>query len=202
MPNRRKSSPYNQARQQLIKRSPAPSLAKSNLSRLLESGGATSLDNISETDLPALIRLLGSSSYLSEILIRQGETWPELFLGQIGINHKAVAQHLLELEPAITKSEALDQFCAALRQHKQREYLRIGARDLLPSVTMEETVRELSALADASLQAAYQYCRAEVEQEFGVLLLPDQQTPNRFVILGKGKLGGCELNLSSDVDVI
>ncbi|HYY24047.1 MAG TPA: bifunctional [glutamate--ammonia ligase]-adenylyl-L-tyrosine phosphorylase/[glutamate--ammonia-ligase] adenylyltransferase [Candidatus Udaeobacter sp.] len=202
MPNRRKSSPYNQALQQLIKRSPAPSLAKSNLSRLLESGGATSLDNISETDLPALIRLLGSSSYLSEILIRQGGTWPELFLGQVGISHKNVAQHLLELEPAITKSESLDQFCAALRQHKQREYLRIGARDLLPAVSMEEIVRELSALADASLQGAYQYCRAEVEQDFGALPLPDQQTPNRFVILGMGKLGGCELNLSSDVDVI
>jgi glutamate-ammonia-ligase adenylyltransferase len=198
----RKIPPSKQTLQQLIKRSPSPSLAKANVSRLLESGGAKSLKNISETNLPVLIRLLGSSSYLSEILIRQGESWPELFLGQIGISHKTVARHLIELEPAITEAESFDQFCAALRQHKQREYMRIGTRDLLPAVTMEETVRELSALADASLQAAYQYCRAEVEQDFGSLLLPDQNSPNRFVVLGMGKLGGGELNFSSDIDVI
>jgi glutamate-ammonia-ligase adenylyltransferase len=93
-------------------------------------------------------------------------------------------------------------FCAALRQHKQREYLRIGARDLMPSVTMEETVRELTALADASLEAACHFCRAEVEKDYGVLNLPETEKPNRFVVLGMGKLGCGELNFSSDVDVI
>ena len=67
---------------------------------------------------------------------------------------------------------------------------------------MEETVRELTALAEASLEAAYRFCRAEVEKDFGALLLPGKQEPNRFVILGMGKLGGGELNFSSDIDVI
>ena len=94
------------------------------------------------------------------------------------------------------------QHAQGLRRHKQREYLRIGARDLIASVTLEETVRELSALADASLDAAYRFCRAAVEKDYGVLNLPGTETPNRFVILGMGKLGGDELNFSSDVDVI
>ena len=51
----------------------------------------------------------------------------------------------------VKEARSLDDFSAALRRHKQREYLRIGARDLLPSVSMEETVRELTALAEASL---------------------------------------------------
>ena len=67
---------------------------------------------------------------------------------------------------------------------------------------MEETVRELTALAEASLEAAYRFCRAEVEKDFGTLLLPGKQEPNGFVILGMGKLGGRELNFSSDIDVI
>src|SRR5215510_15940335 len=66
---------------------------------------------------------------------------------------------------------------------------------------MEKTVRELTALAEASFEAAYRFCRAEVEKDFGILLLPGKQQPNRFVILGMGKLGGGELNFSSDIDV-
>ena len=88
MNERRIISPSKQTLQQLINTSPSPSLAKTNLSRLLETGGAESLKRLSATDLPALMRLLGSSSYLSEILIRQGEIWPELFLRQIGTNTK------------------------------------------------------------------------------------------------------------------
>src|SRR4051794_34224854 len=101
MTDRREVSRSKQTLQQLINTSPSPSLAKTHVSHLLESGGAKSLKNISETDLPALVRLLGSSSYLSEILIRQGESWPELFLRQLGTKQKPVSEHLLDLEPVI-----------------------------------------------------------------------------------------------------
>jgi glutamate-ammonia-ligase adenylyltransferase len=186
----------------LLSKSPSPALAKNHILRLIETAGPTPIKKIPAGDWPALVRLLGASTYLSDILIRQGENWPELFRCQIKVPKKTVDQHLRELSPATTESRSFDEFCAALRRHKHREYLRIGARDLLPSVTMEETVRELSALAEASLEAAYGFCRAETEREFGQLLLPGKGTPSRFVILGMGKLGGGELNFSSDIDVI
>src|SRR5438046_8222478 len=97
---------------------------------------------------------------------------------------------------------SFSEFWTALRQHKQREYLRIGARDLMPAVTMEDTVRELTALAEASLEAAYRFCRTAVERDYGLLNLAESNKQNRFVILGMGKLGGEELNFSSDIDVI
>ena len=186
----------------LIDASPSPRLAENNLARLLDSGGQKALDKVPATQLPDLFRLLGSSSFLSEVLNREGKHWPELFLRQRNIQQKSVAEHAKEIEPAIQECRSFDAACAALRRHKQREYLRIGARDLMASVTVEETVRELSALADASLDAAYRFCRAAVEKDYGVLNLPGTETPNRFVILGMGKLGGDELNFSSDVDVI
>jgi glutamate-ammonia-ligase adenylyltransferase len=188
--------------ERLLKESPSPSLAENHLSRLLEAGGTKAIDKIPPTDLPALLRLLGSSAYLSDVLIRQSKNWSELFLRQIKVRHKNVAEHLVELEPILKASKSIDEFSAGLRRHKQREYVRIGARDLLPSVAMEETVSELTALAEASLEAAYRFSRAEVEKDFGALLLPGKQEPNRFVILGMGKLGGGELNFSSDIDVI
>jgi [glutamine synthetase] adenylyltransferase / [glutamine synthetase]-adenylyl-L-tyrosine phosphorylase len=185
---------------ELIKRSPSPALARAHFLSLIEAGGLNSLRRLSAPQLSLLIRVLGASSYLSDILIRQGKGWPALFLRQIGVPRRSVAEHLADL--ALNESNSLDDLCTALRQHKQREYLRIGARDLLPTGTMEETVRELSALAEACLEAAYRFCRAEVEKDFGKLLLPGKQDENRFVILGMGKLGGSELNFSSDIDVI
>ncbi|HXV79765.1 MAG TPA: bifunctional [glutamate--ammonia ligase]-adenylyl-L-tyrosine phosphorylase/[glutamate--ammonia-ligase] adenylyltransferase [Candidatus Binatia bacterium] len=186
----------------LLKESPAPALAENHLLRLLETGGAKAFKKIPAAELPALFRLLGSSAYLSDVLIRQGNNWATLFLERIKTAQKAVSEHRAELEPMLKASESLDEFSAGLRRHKQREYLRIGARDLHPSVTLDETVRELTTLAEASLEATYRFCRAEVERDFGSLLVPGTQKPNRFVILGMGKLGGGELNFSSDIDVI
>ena len=186
----------------LIAGSPSPALAKTNLQRLIDVSDSTSLSKIPSGDHPKLFFLLGSSAFLSDVLIRDGGSWPILFLRQIETPMKTAAEHLRELEPAIKKTASFADFCAALRRHKQREYLRIGARDLMASVTMEETVRELTALAETALDAAYRFSRAEVEKDYGALNRPGTEKPNRFVVIGMGKLGGGELNFSSDVDVI
>lgn len=187
---------------QWINASPSPRLAETNLLRLVDSSHPRTLDKLADAQRVDLFRLLGSSGFLSDVLINAGKNWPEIFCPQIAKNRKTVAEHAKELQARVKSAESFDDFCAALRQHKQREYLRIGGRDLMPSVTMEETVRELTALADASLDAAYRYSRAEVEKDFGQLNLPGSDKPNGFVVIGMGKLGGGELNFSSDVDVI
>ena len=187
--------------QKLISTSPAPALAENNLQSLLEAT-SQGLAKLPGDRLSTLVRLIGSSSFLTDVLLREGADWPELFLQQISIEQKTRAEHVQELEAIIKSSDNFEEFCAALRRYKQREYLRIGARDLMPSMTMEETVRELTALAEASLDAAYRFCRGAVEKEYGALNLPGFDRENRFTILGMGKLGGGELNFSSDIDVI
>jgi glutamate-ammonia-ligase adenylyltransferase len=187
---------------ELIRSSASPRLAENNFLRLLDAGTPKALSKIPASDLPVLFYLLGASSFLSDVLIRQGRDWPDFFLRHIRVEHKSRAHHAKELDAIVKDSSSFDEFCAALRRHKHREYLRIGARDLMPTVTMEETVRELTALAEASLNAAYSFCRATAEKDYGVLNLPESDQANRFVILGMGKLGGGELNFSSDIDVI
>lgn len=188
--------------ERLIKNSSSPTLARSNLLRLIEAGGSKSLTAVPEQHLLSLSRLLGGSAYLSDILIREGKRWPDLFLRQIEVKQKTSSEHLRELVPLLKQESSFDDFCRALRQYKQKQYLRIGARDLLPSVTVDETMRELTALAEATLEAAYRFCRSQVENDFGRLCLPGKEQRNRFVILGMGKLGGEELNFSSDIDII
>ena len=187
--------------QELIRKSPSPALADNNLQRLLEAT-PQDLAKIPAAKIPVLVQLLGSSSFLADVLVREGIGWPDLFLRQISVEQKTRAEHARELDDLVRHTGSFDEFCAALRRYKQREYLRIGARDLMASVTLEETVRELTALAEASLDAAYRFCRTAVEKEYGVLNLPDYDRENRFTILGMGKLGGGELNFSSDIDVI
>src|SRR5689334_6776466 len=126
--------------QESIQKSPSPALAENNLQRLLEATPA-GLAKFPAAKLSALLRLLGSSSFLADVLVREGVGWPDLFLRQIGVEQKTRAEHAEELDALVRNSESLEKFCAALRRHKQREYLRIGARDLIASVTMEETVR-------------------------------------------------------------
>ncbi|MBI2359057.1 MAG: bifunctional [glutamate--ammonia ligase]-adenylyl-L-tyrosine phosphorylase/[glutamate--ammonia-ligase] adenylyltransferase [Deltaproteobacteria bacterium] len=188
--------------ERLIAESASPALAGTSLTRLIESGGLASWKKFPAPCLEPLIRLLGGSANLSDYLIQQGKGWSALFLQQIKLSGKSAADHLAELAPLLKPESSFNDFVLALRRHKRREYLRIGARDLLPEISVEETMRELTALADASLEAACRFCRIETERDFGQLRLPIGGGKNRFVILGMGKLGGEELNFSSDIDLI
>jgi glutamate-ammonia-ligase adenylyltransferase len=102
----------------------------------------------------------------------------------------------------------------AIRRFRRRETLRIGARDLIGRATVEETTLELSNLADVCLQAVYDIAREKVCAQYklpAVSALGERGGPRlasaatrgyRFAIIGMGKLGGQELNYSSDVDVV
>jgi glutamate-ammonia-ligase adenylyltransferase len=88
-----------------------------------------------------------------------------------------------------------------LREWRRRAMLRIAWRDITARAAVEETLRAVSDLADACIRAAAQAARAHLRAIFG--------TPRcgggaevEFIVLGMGKLGGLELNFSSDIDLI
>lgn len=83
--------------------------------------------------------------------------------------------------------------------------LRIGSRDLCELAKLIEATDELSSLAGATLQRAYEICNNLMQNEFGrPMVSPDGDEPQEatFTILGMGKLGGRELNFSSDIDLM
>jgi len=92
-----------------------------------------------------------------------------------------------------------------LRLFKQREMCRIGARDLSRLSNASEITRELSDLADVCLSSALSLCQHSLEERLGRPYHRDEQGvwhPTEFTVVGLGKLGGQELNYSSDVDVM
>ena len=93
----------------------------------------------------------------------------------------------------------------ALRRFHRREMLRIGARDLFGVSSVAETARSLSRLAEMVIHAAYQLVNKKLRKKYGSFCRqgPGWATSETgFVVLGMGKLGGRELNYSSDVDLI
>ena len=89
----------------------------------------------------------------------------------------------------------------AIRRYRCREAVRLIWRDVNGLDTVEETVAGSSALAESCLSSAYEFAERTLSKRHGV---PRNETGERqrLVILGLGKLGGGELNFSSDIDLI
>jgi len=116
-------------------------------------------------------------------------------------------QHVLivNLESTMKGVKSFEAKCEALRRFKRREMLRIGIRDLLKIATPIETYTVLSELAAGVIHAAYELVHQDLQRRHGsVEFLPSTGRDGRtgFSVLAMGKLGGWELNYSSDVDLI
>jgi glutamate-ammonia-ligase adenylyltransferase len=88
-----------------------------------------------------------------------------------------------------------------LRRFRNREMLRIVWRDLSGLATLAETFSSLTVLAELCLQAAIGEHQARLEEKHGIPRAADG-VPQRLFVIGLGKFGGGELNLSSDIDVM
>lgn len=88
-----------------------------------------------------------------------------------------------------------------LRQFRNREMMRLIWRDLNHQASVEETLNDLSVLAEACLEAAVSHHSAALEEKHGT---PRNAAgvAQKLVIIGLGKLGGHELNMSSDIDIV
>ena len=89
----------------------------------------------------------------------------------------------------------------ALRQVRHAQLMRILWRDITGVADVDETLQQLSALADACVQAACNWSEQAMHERFGIAR-DAAGVEQRLIILGMGKLGGYELNVSSDIDLI
>lgn len=93
----------------------------------------------------------------------------------------------------------------ALRRFRRRETLRIGVRDLLKLADVPETTAALTDLACVLIQAAYEIADAGLSRQYGKPKHKDSSgrlVETGFAVIAMGKLGGGELNFSSDVDLL
>ncbi|HEY6864833.1 MAG TPA: bifunctional [glutamate--ammonia ligase]-adenylyl-L-tyrosine phosphorylase/[glutamate--ammonia-ligase] adenylyltransferase, partial [Burkholderiales bacterium] len=89
---------------------------------------------------------------------------------------------------------------AALRSLRQRVVLRTMSRDLAGQAPLAEVCAAMSSLADVAVESALAFLEPELESTLGIPVAGGER--QRLVVIGMGKLGGGELNVSSDVDLV
>jgi glutamate-ammonia-ligase adenylyltransferase len=184
---------------------PTPDLALNGLERIGSIvQRADLLEICSRADrLSQLLAVCGSSPFLSGILCRDPNLFRELFLaGGIELR-RSESEMLAALRCQVDEGSDYQSLFPVLRRFKVAEVLRIAARDLNGLASLEEVTAELSALASATLQIACEVTRRALVAEYGIPLMatPDREEAE-LTVLGMGKLGGRELNFSSDIDII
>jgi glutamate-ammonia-ligase adenylyltransferase len=90
----------------------------------------------------------------------------------------------------------------ALRHVRKRVMLKLIARDLNGLADLGEVMGAMTALAELSVQRAQVLLMRELEEKFGLPVGEDSGMPQELLVIGMGKLGGGELNVSSDIDLI
>ncbi|MBI5681895.1 MAG: bifunctional [glutamate--ammonia ligase]-adenylyl-L-tyrosine phosphorylase/[glutamate--ammonia-ligase] adenylyltransferase, partial [Deltaproteobacteria bacterium] len=191
--------------------SPSPDDAVNNLERIIASYSEKIVKSLTlqpkTFSLQPVIYIAGASNFLSNILVKDSSNLECLFLKN-GLSTKKVfedfSKELNKLCPASARN-SFEAIAKILRQYRGREYLRIGARDVLNLATMEETTQELSDLASSCLALACRFCLEKLKGDYGVPMFIDTDGTEKeaeFAVIGMGKLGGRELNFSSDIDII
>lgn len=143
---------------------------------------------------------------LSEFALTQACRDPQAFLQQLANNslnqpfQAADMRRVLQQQIKTCTSE--DELQAVLRRFRNQQQLRIIWRELTRQTDLNETTQELSALADACISLAYQWLYEQQCRQSGTPTGRHSGQPQQLVVLAMGKLGACELNLSSDVDLI
>lgn len=187
---------------ELLDRNPAPEQARAGLERLLDKHPATRSLLRDAPKLDAVLTLFAHSRFLADALMRHPEWLDWVFA--VGALERTWSADELRTEAGALSSDSDDQTSQQITRYKQLHLLRIALRDLLGEADLAETTLDLSNLADALIESALAHVYRDLERRFGRPIAGAEPgaLEDRFVVLALGKLGGRELNYSSDVDLL
>jgi len=150
------------------------------------------------------IVVFGHSRFLGETLLRNPEIL-QSFLKEENLD-RSFAQEDFQQGLSRFRSRSFETDSSLLlARFKRREYLRIMLRDVLKIAPLAETTAEISALADVMIEEALRDAESALQRRYGTPQHLDAEgrlVDTRFAVLSLGKLGGNELNYSSDVDLL
>lgn len=150
------------------------------------------------------IVVFGHSRFLGETLIRNPDIL-QSFLKDENLDRSFAREDFQQgLSRFRSRSFETDS-SLLLARFKRREYLRIMLRDVLKIAPLAETTAEISALADTMIEEALRDAESALQRRYGTPQHLDAEgrlVDTRFSVLSLGKLGGNELNYSSDVDLL
>jgi len=149
--------------------------------------------------LDTLLELFSASPYLADVVILDPESWEQVRVGQGRPESRQALAAALAAETALVAEP--ESVMRALRRFKRRETLRIAYGDIVGGQRLETVVAQLSHVADCVVQAAVGAALGRMEKLRGIPRGPGGERAT-LAVLALGKLGGVELNYSSDIDLV
>lgn len=152
-----------------------------------------------------LLQVFAHSQFLSSILWRRPTLLFWMLEGALSAPAPSPQWLAADLAQRLAGQEDEATVATILRNFTLEHLLRIGARDLCEIADVADVTADLSALADCILQAGLAACERWLQASHGVPMYTDddgQQRSCGFCVIGMGKLGGSELNFSSDIDLM
>lgn len=141
------------------------------------------------------------SDYVSKHCLQQPELMTELFASGALNQPFQTRDFSALLQAHVASADTQEAWMSALRCFRKKMMLRLIWRDIMRWSTLEQTLDELSSMADVIINACCSWIDQHLQSQYGCPE-PHHSLPQRFVVLALGKLGGRELNLSSDIDLI
>jgi glutamate-ammonia-ligase adenylyltransferase len=150
------------------------------------------------------IAVFGNSRFLGETLVQNTDIL-HTFLREKKLDRSFSHEEFSEALARFRSRSFERDNSLLLARFKRREYVRIMLRDVLKIAPLAETTAEISALSDVLIEEALREAESMMERRFGLPQRLDAEgraltTP--FAVLSLGKLGGNELNYSSDIDLL
>jgi glutamate-ammonia-ligase adenylyltransferase len=187
----------------LLPRCADPDMALNNLERFFAHPAGPALvssllDNRARP-LEILLGLFATSQMFSDLLVQ----YPD-YLDMIRVPlRRSPGQDELRaaLQTDIESARDDHAMLRAFRRFRHRQLLRIGTNDIVRDRPLEEITRDITRVADTALEAALAVALATISRRFGEPVTA-AGTPISSVVLALGKLGGEELNYSSDIDLM
>ncbi|MCI0681610.1 MAG: bifunctional [glutamate--ammonia ligase]-adenylyl-L-tyrosine phosphorylase/[glutamate--ammonia-ligase] adenylyltransferase [Gemmataceae bacterium] len=187
----------------LLPRSADPDMALNNLDRFLEApGGAGQLPALLESrarTLETLVQLFSVSQFFSDLLIAHPDYLDVLRIPLRSSPNRA--EMLEQLQHDIDAAFDDGGVLRAFRAFRHKHLLRIGVNDIIRDRPLEEITRDIARVADTALEVALACALRTVGKRYGEPYTRADQ-PARCTVLAFGKLGGKELNYSSDIDLM
>jgi [glutamine synthetase] adenylyltransferase / [glutamine synthetase]-adenylyl-L-tyrosine phosphorylase len=145
----------------------------------------------------AVAHLCDCSLWAQRLLAKEANLLEDL------LQNHAKTYSIAEMQLFLDTAQIIDESSLkkVLRQLRQRVILRIMFRDLNGLADLNEVVTTTTNLAEITLNAAVKHHQQWLEASYGKPCSADG-APQNLIVIGMGKLGGAELNVSSDIDLI
>ncbi len=151
--------------------------------------------------LEILLGIFSGSQFLADTLIRNPEFLDWVMIPHVLRGARTREEMAQELRQASRNSRSRLEWLNRLRRFRRREMLRVGTRDMCLRVSPQDIVQDLSSLAEVIVQAALEKVWEDL-RDGGKLSGFGEDPECCFCVLAMGKLGGKELNYSSDIDLV